>query len=391
MQSIVNEREDVWRGIEPLLDEAMEGLGATDRNAVVLRFFENNTATEVATVLKLTEAAARKRISRALGNLRKFFAKRGVNATAAMIALTISSHSVQAAPTALAKSVTAVALAKGTTASTLTLVKEALKIMAWSKAKTAMLTGLAMLLVAGTSTVAVREIRTQRSQEWQERLDTSVLDRVRRQATIVPALRSRPEDATGWKEYHGMYLGLNQDLKNIVYIAYNDDNALPIGRDRVIFSVPIPAGKYDFISNVPKNQLEALRQEIKKEFDLVGRREWIETNVLFLTVQNPEAPGLKRSASANRSINRSHGFISLSNEPISTLPVLLENNLSNAEGKPVGIPVVNRTGFAGYYDLKWAYNHNARGHFVEAVQDQLGLALVPGKARVQFLVVDKAN
>jgi len=63
-----------------LLDEAMRRLGEADRNAVVLRFFENKTAQEVATTLKLNEGAARKRVSRALEKLRKYFVQARGNA-----------------------------------------------------------------------------------------------------------------------------------------------------------------------------------------------------------------------------------------------------------------------------------------------------------------------
>ncbi len=65
------------------------------------------------------------RVQRALEKLRKFFAKRGVSSTTAIIAGMISTNSVQTAPVTLVKTITAVALAKGATASisTLTLVK----------------------------------------------------------------------------------------------------------------------------------------------------------------------------------------------------------------------------------------------------------------------------
>ena len=71
------------------------------------------------------------------GKVRKFFTKRGVNSTTAIIAGAISTNSVQPAPAALAKAVTAMAVAKGAaaTGSTLTLMKGALKIMAWTKPK----------------------------------------------------------------------------------------------------------------------------------------------------------------------------------------------------------------------------------------------------------------
>jgi len=52
MQSILTEPEPAaWKQIAPLLDEAMGWLGETDRNAIVLRFFENKTARQVAVAL----------------------------------------------------------------------------------------------------------------------------------------------------------------------------------------------------------------------------------------------------------------------------------------------------------------------------------------------------
>src|ERR1017187_2038933 len=81
--------------------------------------------------------------------------KRGVALSSVVIPGAISANSVQAAPVALAKSVTTVALAKGAaaSASTLTLVKGVLKIMAWTKAKTAIVVGAGLLLAVGTVTV----------------------------------------------------------------------------------------------------------------------------------------------------------------------------------------------------------------------------------------------
>ena len=76
----------------------------------------------------------------------------------------ISDNSVQAVPVALAKSVTAVALAKGAAASTstLTLIKGALKIMAWTKVKTAAIAGAGVLLAAGLTTITVQQILSHR-------------------------------------------------------------------------------------------------------------------------------------------------------------------------------------------------------------------------------------
>jgi RNA polymerase sigma factor (sigma-70 family) len=138
------ETDAAWKQIGPLLEEAMMRLCQADRDALVLRFFEGRSLNEVGQALGGSEDATKKRVSRALEKLRKFFTKRGVRSTAEIIAGAISANSVQTAPALLAKSVTAVAFAKGATASvsTLTLIKGALKIMAWTKAKTTAVVGI---------------------------------------------------------------------------------------------------------------------------------------------------------------------------------------------------------------------------------------------------------
>jgi RNA polymerase sigma factor (sigma-70 family) len=129
MQSTLNEPSDMaWQQIAPLLDEAMSGLGETDRNAVVLRFFENKTAQQVGAALRLTEAAAHKRTARALDKLRKFFSKRGVTLSATVIAGAVATNSVQAAPMGLAAMVAATAAkGAGISATLTTLVKGTMK------------------------------------------------------------------------------------------------------------------------------------------------------------------------------------------------------------------------------------------------------------------------
>jgi hypothetical protein len=160
MQSTLNEPADseTWQQIAPLLDAAMGGLGETDRNAVVLRFFENKTAQEVGAALKLTEAAAHKRTARALDKLRKFFTKRGLALSAVAIAGAVSANSVQAAPAGLAATVTATA-ATGTliSATLTTLVKGTMKTMTWLKIKFAVGVATAALIAGGAATVAVSQ------------------------------------------------------------------------------------------------------------------------------------------------------------------------------------------------------------------------------------------
>jgi uncharacterized protein (TIGR03435 family) len=380
MESLLHESEPgAWPQIAPLLDEAVAQLAEADRNAVVLRFYEQRPLEEVGRVLGLNADATQKRVSRALEKLRKFFAKRGVVSTTAGIAVTISAHSVQAAPATLAKVATAVAIGKGAavSTSTLTLIKGALKLMAWTKAKTAIVFGASVLLAAGTATITVKEIAAHRHEVWRDKYGLSVLDRVPQQVKILPTIPSQRGGTWGGGP-HGM-MGLGVKAVDVVQCAYGGT----LGR--MIFSTPLPDGNYDFISNLPGGAGDALQREIKKKFGLVARSELIETNVFVLTVRNRNAAGLRISSAstnpntANR--DRGSGSYGCKNQPISNLVSFLEDYL--------GTPVVDQTGLTDNYDIVLIGNSTREG-LKRVVLKELGLELVPGREPIEFLVVERA-
>ena len=110
MQSTFNESAPdnaLWRELSPMLDDAMGRLGKTDRDALVLRYFQNRNLAEVGVALGIEEGTAQKRVSRALEKLRKIFTKRGVALSATAIAGAVSANAVTAAPVALAEAVAA--------------------------------------------------------------------------------------------------------------------------------------------------------------------------------------------------------------------------------------------------------------------------------------------
>jgi RNA polymerase sigma factor (sigma-70 family) len=153
MQSILtNPEAAAWQQLAPHLDEAMGRLGETDRNAIVLRFFENKTAREVGAALKLTEAAAHKRVNRALDKLRKIFSKRGLTLSSVIIAGAVSANSVQAAPAGLAATISTTAVKGAAVAATVSsLVKGTLKIMAYTKLKLAVGIAAGIILAGGAT------------------------------------------------------------------------------------------------------------------------------------------------------------------------------------------------------------------------------------------------
>ena len=118
-----------WEKLRPMLDEVMHELKETDREAILLRYFENRQFAEVGAKLGLNENAARMRVERALEKLRAIFAKRGIT-TATALASVISANAVQIAPANLAATLTTASIATAGTG-TFTL----LKIMTMAKLK----------------------------------------------------------------------------------------------------------------------------------------------------------------------------------------------------------------------------------------------------------------
>ncbi len=174
MQSTVDKSgADSWNEIAPMLDNALDQLAERDHDALVLRYLKGQSLKEVGAALGASEDAAKMRVTRALEKLRTHFKKRGVLSTAAVIADAVSTNSIQAAPPALAGSVTALALGKGAAAggSTLALIKGALKLMLWSNIKTAVVAGGGALLAASAAILIMREAIWQTKPVLEQRLD----------------------------------------------------------------------------------------------------------------------------------------------------------------------------------------------------------------------------
>ncbi len=390
MESLLHESEPgVWPQIAPLLDEAVAQLAEADRNAVVLRFYEQRPLEEVGRVLGLNADATQKRVSRALEKLRKFFAKRGVVSTTAGIAGTISAHSVQAAPVALAKSITAVAFAKGAAASTstLTLIKGALKIMAWTKAKTAIVSGVVVLLAAGTTTVTIKAIAAHRVDEsW--RVPNPDHDHAPFLVEILPTKFPDSVDSLNRGSRGDNWIGIGRRVRDIAGIAYGWRTG------RILFADTEPTDRYDFISTLPQGSAAALQAELKRKLGFVGHREMRDMDVLVLKVRRSNAPGLKPPIDG-RNDGCSRGRYHCDNAPLYSDSAHFPGITRFLE-EYFEMPVIDQTGLTQNYhiDLKWNErwgqdpNHDA---LKQALLDQLGLELVPGREPVEMLVVEKVK
>jgi uncharacterized protein (TIGR03435 family) len=373
-----------WKQLSPLLDEAMLRLGQAERDALVLRYFEGRSLNEVGSALGASEDAAKKRVNRALEKLRKMFAKRGVDSTTAAIAENISAHSVQAAPVALAKSVTAVALAKGTTASisTLTLIKGALKIMAWTKTKTAIVAIAAVIVATGTTTVVVKKIS---SPSVDESLWSVNSDNFAKAPPVLIIRQAHYPNRAGLVDDGNKIIGLNMPISALFTRAYGPGLSVA----RMIFPPEVARQHYDLMLTLPDHESESLRNKLKTQLGLVARREIVETNVLCLKVKDAAALESRISKGGSpvgyMTSDISSAKIVITNQPISTLAAQLESLLQ--------IPTVDQTGLNENFDLNLKWNRDDPRHdsLKNALLDQLGLELAPGREPVEMLVVERAK
>jgi len=107
MQPATAESKPAWEEIAPHLDEALNELAHTDRQAVLLRYFERKPLCEVGNVLGVSEDAAKMRVSRALDRLRKQLTSRGIGCTAVGLAALIPERSMEAVPAHVVTSLSA--------------------------------------------------------------------------------------------------------------------------------------------------------------------------------------------------------------------------------------------------------------------------------------------
>lgn len=90
-----------WELIARVLDGALAKLRTADRDAIVLRYLEEKHPEELAILWNTSNEAARQRVSRALGRLRKVMAQHGIATADAVLSSGLATGFVMAAPDGL--------------------------------------------------------------------------------------------------------------------------------------------------------------------------------------------------------------------------------------------------------------------------------------------------
>ena len=196
---------------------------------------------------------------------------------------------------------------------------------------------------------------------------------------IRPAHFIPPDDRGNyWQQFTNAgkvttYLsGRGVTVQEMIAAAYG------FSQSRIVFPSDMPSGQFDYVVSVPEKEKEELQAVIKSKWGYIAHEEKRDTEVLALTVELSDLPGLQISTNTVRSYRA--GKLTRFNVNVLVWP--LENRLQQ--------PVVDETGLTNFYDFRW--NFGARDK--AAIDKQLaglGLGLEPKTEPLDMLVVEKAD
>jgi uncharacterized protein (TIGR03435 family) len=182
-------------------------------------------------------------------------------------------------------------------------------------------------------------------------------------------------------------MGRNVSLKQLIATAYGQNI------ERVALQADAPNTNFDFLITVRTNPHERLQQAIRKKLGFIANMESVDTDVLALKVENSDLPGLTVSgADKKQSVALKDGnrcFIHMQAGPF-----------ASGFEQTLGMPVVDKTGLTNFYDscITWGPQVRQQLHdrptsrvAVDKILDALGLALTPGVAPLEMLVVKRTN
>lgn len=191
MQAIENSSADLeWSRLSPLLDDAVNALNESDRQAILLRFYERCDLQSVGSILGVGEDAAQKRVTRALDKLRHWLSKEGVTSTTAALAVALGTQSIGAAPIGLASTITSAAVVTTSVSAAGTSALAFLEFMTHTKAKFAV--GVAIAAVFATPLV------------WQEKAIAAIRAENRMLTAQIELRELRPEDQSRSNDRSGV-------------------------------------------------------------------------------------------------------------------------------------------------------------------------------------------
>ncbi|HEY4358382.1 MAG TPA: TIGR03435 family protein [Acidobacteriaceae bacterium] len=212
-------------------------------------------------------------------------------------------------------------------------------------------------------------------------------------ASVRPAAASVDPNEGYWSPpTTNSFKAHNLTLARLITLAWNiDDNQIadkPAWLETDHFEVTAkPAGDIILTREELRPRLQALLQE---RFHLVVHTETRPVPGYALTIAKGGAK--LQATKGSRFPNYRVGVTDTELNGLNWSMAFLATQLQH----PTGRPVIDKTGLTGSYDLKVNFsgdpsNENSLPSIFTALQETLGLKLIPAKVPVEFLVIDHAD
>lgn len=185
-----------------------------------------------------------------------------------------------------------------------------------------------------------------------------------------------------WRSWYreNQIIEMNVPFTTVLGAAYGT-NGNHFSARRMIFAAEMPDWHFDFLLNDSDQDKGSLQSEIQKQFNLKGRLELRETNVLVLKLKNRGAPASKLGAAPVYDSTKSL----LTSSTTSQLAKTLEEQFFQE-------PVLDETRMAGtMYFFALPRDSKDSDFLKQALLEQSGLELVSERRPIEMLIVEKAN
>jgi RNA polymerase sigma factor (sigma-70 family) len=212
------EPDALWEHIAPQLDTALGELNEADRDALLLRYFERKSASEMATTLGISDEAAQKRVNRAVERLREFFAKRGLTVGASGLVIVIAANAIRAAPVGLAVTISTAAAFTGSTIAA-TAIATAPKVIAMTTLQKTVVTA-TVAIIAGAGIFEARQVlrlrdENQMLQQQQTPLTEQIQQLTQERDTAANALTSMRDEIERLNRGMGELVRLRAEVSSL--------------------------------------------------------------------------------------------------------------------------------------------------------------------------------
>ena len=215
-----------------------------------------------------------------------------------------------------------------------------------------------------------------------------------RSAAPVPSAKEQPDgarlfqavikpsdsDSGGLVPMPGEITGDGIAFLNLIAVAYQT----PF--HRLISQVPEIEGRYKVSVVTPRGREDLLypmfQEMVESTFGIRAHRETREMDVSVLRIR-ASASKLRPSHAEAPQQWFVDGKIHAHRQPVANLADVLENLLDR--------PVVDETGLEGEYDWEFSYRSADGAMVTNAVRDELGLEIVPGRRMIEVLVVKEVG